>query len=275
MFSYIDPSVRERLEASGTWVRVDERGQAVDVDAASERTLNVLGPIPMPIDVAGKQVIFDWYAFVRQTQLAEAHSLANALTGSGDEALFSVLSPYMSVNSALVLGDLRASEGPLVRVHSNCLTGDVFGSKRCECGPQLARALELIAAHDGGGALVYMAGHEGRGIGLWAKAVTYLLQDAGQDTYQANRSLGLPDDSRDFSDAAALLLHLLGGDRPFRLLSNNPKKLADLNERGLTKITTEKHVAGVNPLNRRYLSAKRDWGHRLDEGDLDPDLERD
>ena len=88
-----------------------------------------------------------------------------------------------------------------MRVHSSCLTGDVFGSERCECGPQLHSAIQRIHADKDGGLLVYMAGHEGRGIGLWAKAATYLLQDAGEDTYQANRSLGLPDDSRDFSDS--------------------------------------------------------------------------
>ncbi len=271
MFAYIDPTVRERLIASGQWIQIDARGRPIAIDEApvSDLTLNVLGPIPMPIDVGEAQVVFDWYAFVRHTELAEAESLAEALTGRGDQALFSVLSPSMSVNSALVLGDLR--DTPLVRVHSNCLTGDVFGSKRCECGPQLERALGRIHADPAGGALVYMAGHEGRGIGLWAKAVTYLLQDAGQDTYQANRSIGLPDDCRDFSDAAAMLLYLLGGDRPFRLLSNNPKKLADLSARGLTKIETLKHVAGVNDLNRRYLSAKRDWGHDLTGEDLAPE----
>ncbi len=119
-----------------------------------------------------------------------------------------------------------------MRVHSSCLTGDVFGSVRCECGPQLEGALERITAEPGGGLLVYMAGHEGRGIGLWAKAATYLLQDAGEDTYQANRSLGLPDDSRDFTDAGALLHHFVG-DKPMRLLTNNPKKVQDLTRMGL------------------------------------------
>lgn len=274
MFAYIDPSAREELRAAKKLIRIDAHGRLVPVDGSSEDsdlTLNVLGPIPMPIQIGDEQVIFDWYPFVRHTELAQAESLASALTGRGDEALFSVLSPYMSVNSALVLGDPSAAELPLVRVHSNCLTGDVFGSKRCECGPQLESALARIHAHPEGGALIYMAGHEGRGIGLWAKAVTYLLQDAGQDTYQANRSLGLPDDSRDFSDAAAMLLYLLGGDRAFRLLSNNPKKLADLAARGLTKIESQKHVAGVNDMNRRYLAAKREWGHMLDAEDLGED----
>ena len=147
------------------------------------------------------------------------------------------------------------------------LTGDVFGSERCECGPQLAGALERITAESSGGLLVYMAGHEGRGIGLWAKAATYLLQDAGEDTYQANRSLGLPDDSRDFTDAAALLHHFVG-DEPMRLLTNNPKKVQDLATMGLTHITPMKHVIGVGDRNRRYLDAKRQWGHQLDEEDI-------
>ena len=119
-----------------------------------------------------------------------------------------------------------------------------------------------------------MSGHEGRGIGLWAKAATYLLQDAGEDTYQANRSLGLPDDSRDFSDAASLLKYFVDG-KPIRLLTNNPKKVDDLTEYGLADITRVKHVTGVSDSNRRYLSAKQDWGHELDAEDLKSDKSSD
>ena len=156
----------------------------------------------------------------------------------------------------------------MVRVHSNCLTGDVFGSQRCECGPQLSSAIARISEDPAGGYLVYMAGHEGRGIGLWAKAATYLLQDAGEDTYQANRSLGLPDDSRDFTDAGILLKYFIGNE-PFRLLTNNPKKINDLAELGLNKVTSVKHVIGVSDWNRRYLHAKRDWGHQLGDDDIE------
>jgi len=152
-------------------------------------------------------------------------------------------------------------------VHSSCLTGDVFGSERCECGPQLQSAVELISNDEQGGILIYMSGHEGRGIGLWAKAATYLLQDGGENTYQANRSLGLPDDSRDFGDAAALLKYFCG-DGPFRLLTNNPKKIEDLTMAGLTEITPVKHVFGVTESNRRYLAAKQDWGHKIDDDDI-------
>jgi GTP cyclohydrolase II len=271
MFSYIDPTIRSRLVEQGKLIRIDATGATLapdQVGSAPGATLNVLGPIPLPMDVGGKRETFQWYAFVRHTELAEANRIADALRGRGEQHLFSVLSNNMSVNSVLVMGDLRAADNPLVRVHSCCLTGDVFGSMRCECGPQLDRAFKRIEA-EGTGAVIYMSGHEGRGIGLWAKAITYMLQDAGEDTYQANRSLGLPDDSRDFGDAAAMLLHLRGGDKPIRLMSNNPKKHKDLRAGGLSHIQPEAHVTGVSAANQRYLKAKRGWGHLIDLKDIE------
>ena len=193
-------------------------------------------------------------------------ALAADLSARGGQHLFSHLVSPLAVNSVLVVGE--PSVNPLVRVHSNCLTGDVFGSERCECGPQLSSAIARISEDPAGGYLVYMAGHEGRGIGLWAKAATYLLQDAGEDTYQANRSLGLPDDSRDFTDAGILLKYFIGA-APFRLLTNNPKKINDLAELGLTEVKAVKHVIGVSDWNKRYLNAKRDWGHKLSDEDIE------
>jgi len=271
VFAYINPDIRQRLLDAGKLVRLDASGQLIpphEVSEDTDLTVNLVGPIPMPLCLNGTEVTFDWYAFVRHTELSKANELADVLRSRGDQHLFANLSSHMSVNSALVWGDLQASPRPLARVHSNCLTGDVFGSQRCECGPQLETALSRIHAH-GAGALIYMAGHEGRGIGLWAKAITYMLQDSGEDTYQANRSLGLPDDSRDFRDAAAVLLYLLGGDRPFTLLSNNPKKVEDLRARGLTNFDSDKLVVGVTPNNRRYLEAKRQWGHMIEGDDLE------
>jgi GTP cyclohydrolase II len=270
MFTYIDPTVRQRLIEQGSLRRIDADGAELDVssqDLPTSRALEILGPIPMPVALTGEDVVVQWYAFVRRTELAKVDELAAELRRQGGQRLFASLTSSMAVNSLLVIGDADAAERPLVRVHSNCLTGDVFGSKRCECGPQLAAAVDRIHREPGGGYLVYMAGHEGRGIGLWAKAATYLLQDAGENTYQANRTLGLPDDSRDFSDAASILKWALKG-RPVRLLTNNPKKIADLSEMGLPDITPVKHVVGVGEHNRRYLDAKRDWGHRIDDGDL-------
>ena len=269
MFTYLNPDVRERLIDQGKLVRIDAQGQLVDVRGEAvpgELAVNLLGPIPMPISLRSISATVKWYAAVRSTELSQVFSLASDLRARGGQHLFSHLVSPLAVNSVLVIGE--PTENPLVRVHSNCLTGDVFGSERCDCGPQLDAAIARISADPAGGYLVYMAGHEGRGIGLWAKAATYLLQDAGEDTYQANRSLGLPDDSRDFTDAAVLIKHFVGSE-PFRLLTNNPKKVTDLEGFGLSDITQEKHVSGVSEWNKRYLHAKQSWGHRLDDEDIE------
>ena len=268
MFTYIDPTVRERLTAQGNLFQIDRDGvrRAAGETAAGGHTISILGPIPLPLQLCELRFDVQWYACVRNTELGKIEELADDLRAQEGQRSFATLASYMAVNSVMVIGNPDDWDEPLVRVHSSCLTGDVFGSQRCECGPQMHMALERIAA-DGGGMLVYMAGHEGRGIGLWAKAATYLLQDAGENTYQANRSLGLPDDSRDFSDAASLLKYFLGG-RPFQLLTNNPKKVNDLSDYGVNGIKRVKHVAGVTDRNRGYLSAKQDWGHKLSEEDI-------
>ena len=268
MFTYLNPEVREKLIAQGRLVRINSEGELMDVkslDHPGELAINLLGPIPMPMAIGQFEVRVDWYAAVRSTELSQVENLASDLRERGGQHLFSHLVSPLAVNSVLVIG--KPTENPLVRVHSNCLTGDVFGSQRCDCGPQLAAAIKNIDEDPAGGYIVYMAGHEGRGIGLWAKAATYLLQDAGEDTYQANRSLGLPDDSRDFTDAAILLKHFVG-DESFRLMTNNPKKLDDLAKHGLSNFTSVKHVTGTGEWNRKYLKAKRGWGHNIEESDL-------
>ncbi len=274
MFTYLDPKIREQLVKQDKLLRIDSRGRrlsdAAGGDTESGAALNLLGPIPLPITrTTGQPIEAQWYVAVRSTELGQVEALASQLREAGGGPLFSMLATSMAVNSVLITGDQKNWSNPLVRVHSSCLTGDVFGSQRCECGPQLESALERISSDPAGGMLIYMAGHEGRGIGLWAKAATYLLQDEGQDTYQANQLLGLPDDSRDFTDAATLL-HYFVGNQGFRLMTNNPKKIDDLTACGLTDITPVKHLIGVNPRNQRYLQAKRKWGHRLDDSDLVP-----
>jgi GTP cyclohydrolase II len=160
---------------------------------------------------------------------------------------------------ALALGDwegalARSAAGgdpPLVRPHSECLTGDVFGSERCDCGPQLREAAERIAAT--GGFLLYLR-QEGRGIGLYAKLDAYALQDAGLDTYEANVALGRGEDERDYTAAAQMLL-ALGADR-IALLSNNPDKAAQLERLGVEvseRVPTAVHLSSANA---RYLTAK-------------------
>ncbi|GAB3060221.1 bifunctional 3,4-dihydroxy-2-butanone-4-phosphate synthase/GTP cyclohydrolase II [Micromonospora schwarzwaldensis] len=163
---------------------------------------------------------------------------------------------------ALVFGDLGDGRDVLVRVHSECLTGDVFGSLRCDCGPQLQAALARVA-QEGRGVVLYVRGHEGRGIGLLHKLQAYQLQDQGRDTVDANLDLGLPADARDYGTGAQILYDL--GVRSMRLLTNNPAKRAGLEGYGLTVTGREGLPVSSNPENVRYLRTKRDrMGHLLD-----------
>ncbi|MHA7178239.1 GTP cyclohydrolase II [Arthrobacter sp. Sr24] len=146
---------------------------------------------------------------------------------------------------------------PLVRLHSECLTGDVFGSYRCDCGEQLDHALEEI--HRRGGTLVYLRGHEGRGIGLANKIRAYSLQESGADTVEANEQLGLPVDARDYSAAAGILTAL--GLTRIALLSNNPLKEADLASRGIEVVAMVPAKIPARSENLRYLVTKRDRMH--------------
>lgn len=162
---------------------------------------------------------------------------------------------------ALVAGEMGAGEDVLVRVHSECLTGDVFGSLRCDCGPQLAAALETVAAA-GRGVVLYMRGHEGRGIGLLHKLQAYQLQDNGHDTVDANLELGLPADARDYGTGAQILSDL--GVRSMRLLTNNPAKRAGLEGYGLEILERVPLPVHATEDNLRYLLTKRDrMGHDL------------
>jgi 3,4-dihydroxy 2-butanone 4-phosphate synthase/GTP cyclohydrolase II len=169
----------------------------------------------------------------------------------------------------LVLGDIAASPDPLVRVHSECLTGDVFGSLRCDCGPQLQAALASVAAA-GRGAVLYLRGHEGRGIGLLHKLRAYRLQDNGSDTVDANLELGLPADGRDYGIGAAILADL--GVHGVRLLTNNPAKQTGLEAHGLRVSERVPMPVHATQENLTYLTTKRDrMGHVLpDLPELDP-----
>ncbi|MFI7193931.1 bifunctional 3,4-dihydroxy-2-butanone-4-phosphate synthase/GTP cyclohydrolase II [Nocardia nova] len=164
---------------------------------------------------------------------------------------------------ALVRGDLSIDAGDdvLVRVHSECLTGDVFGSLRCDCGPQLDAAMEMVAA-EGRGVVLYMRGHEGRGIGLMHKLQAYQLQDSGHDTVDANIELGLPADARDYGTGAQILVDL--GIKSMRLLTNNPAKRVGLDGYGLSITERVPMPVRANAENLRYLRTKRDrMGHDL------------
>ena len=171
----------------------------------------------------------------------------------------------MREHCALIIGRQSSDSVPLVRLHSECLTGDVLGSLKCDCGPQLHRALAAMAAEaarGGWGVLLYLR-QEGRGIGLINKLKAYRLQDQGFDTLEANRRLGLPEEARDFPVAARMLALL--GIRAVRLMTNNPRKVAELQAAGLAITERVPHAVPANPHNERYLAVKRDRaGHLLE-----------
>ena len=175
----------------------------------------------------------------------------------------SYTSPFDPQDSiALVMGDITASQPTLVRVHSECLTGDVFGSLRCDCRAQLEAALEYIAA-EGCGVVLYLR-QEGRGIGIHNKLRAYALQEQGFDTVEANEQLGFPADLRDYGVGAQILTDL--GLRRIRLMTNNPKKIIGLEGHGLEVVEQVPIQTKPTPFNRDYLSTKRSkLGHLLEE----------
>lgn len=286
MFSYIDPSIVDLLLHKKLLRHVDRQGcdMAAGVNgaasvngaagvngAADQPYLSILGPVPLPITLeGGEEARFQWHAFVRHSEYGLIREVAERIRADQTRDLVPLLSTYMQVSSILTHGDFADAEAPVVRVHSCCMTSDVFGSRRCECGPQL-RAAFRQAVEEGAGAVVYMSSHEGRGIGLWAKAVTYLLQDMGQDTYEANTALGLPEDSRDFADAA-VVLHALRPKRPaIRLLTNNPLKVADLQKGGIEIREVLPLVVGFTEHNLRYMKSKKSKGHDIPDSALTED----
>jgi 3,4-dihydroxy 2-butanone 4-phosphate synthase/GTP cyclohydrolase II len=173
---------------------------------------------------------------------------------------------------ALVKGEVAGADNTLVRVHSECLTGDVFGSMRCDCGVQLDAAMKLIS-EEGSGVIVYLRGHEGRGIGIGHKIRAYELQDEGADTVEANELQGLPVDSREYGIGAQILVDL--GVTTMRLITNNPAKYGGLDGFGLDITARVPSVTAPNPENIRYLKTKAEkMGHLLEglEGLGDPDV---
>ena len=166
-------------------------------------------------------------------------------------------------NIALVLGDVVDVDSPLVRVHSECLTGDLIGSLRCDCGSQFQTSLEMIG-EEGVGIFIYLRGHEGRGIGLGKKLRAYNLQDQGLDTVDANLEQGLPVDSRDYYFAAKILQDL--GVTKIRLLTNNPKKKSELEDEGIDIVLRVPLETAPTEENKRYLETKKTrLGHILND----------
>jgi 3,4-dihydroxy 2-butanone 4-phosphate synthase / GTP cyclohydrolase II len=207
--------------------------------------------------------IADLIAFRRRSEkLVERVATARVPLRYGEFSAVGYSSSYDNrEHVAFVFGDIGDGEDVLVRVHSECLTGDVFGSLRCDCGPQLDAALAAVA-REGRGVVLYVRGHEGRGIGLLHKLQAYQLQDLGADTLDANLELGLPADARDYGTGAQILVDL--GIHTMRLLSNNPAKRAGLEGYGLRIVGQVPLPVRANPENLRYLQTKRDrMGHVL------------
>eukprot|EP00238_Polyblepharides_amylifera_P005939 CAMPEP_0196593850 /NCGR_PEP_ID=MMETSP1081-20130531/76785_1 /TAXON_ID=36882 /ORGANISM="Pyramimonas amylifera, Strain CCMP720" /LENGTH=538 /DNA_ID=CAMNT_0041917959 /DNA_START=22 /DNA_END=1638 /DNA_ORIENTATION=+ len=209
----------------------------------------------------------------KSERLVERTAVARLPTEFGTFSVYSYLSKLDGIEHvALVMGDLAAAgpAGVLTRVHSECLTGDIFGSARCDCGPQLQESMRAIAA-EGSGVVVYLRGHEGRGIGLTHKLRAYNLQDQGRDTVQANQDLGLPVDSREYGVGAQILQDL--GVRSMRLMTNNPAKYQGLSGYGLEIVERIPLMTPINPDNRQYLETKRTkMGHFFTQEETAPSV---
>ena len=192
---------------------------------------------------------------------SEVKSDAELPTEYGNFRIRAFVGPDGKEHATLYTGKLaNADKPPLVRIHSECLTGDAFGSLKCDCGPQLEASLKRIQ-EEGNGALVYLK-QEGRGIGLFSKIQAYALQDQGHDTLDANLLLGLPADGRKYDVAAEMLKEL--GLTEIRLMTNNPLKIRGLMENGIVVRQRVQHQSGVGPRNMGYLSTKRHrMGHLL------------
>jgi len=168
---------------------------------------------------------------------------------------------YGNEHSLVYTGNLQDCDSPLIRIHSECLTGDAFGSMKCDCGPQLRAALKRIQI-EGVGAVVYLR-QEGRGIGLHSKIQAYALQDQGYDTLDANLALGLPADGRTYDIAAEMISKM--GVKRVRLMTNNPLKIRGLIDNGIEVEERVSHINGISPENKGYLKTKRKrMGHILE-----------
>lgn len=216
------------------------------IQTPEQADLCLVGPVKLPIQQEEVTATFQWYTWHQvdddvHTKEAVLDSLASANLAFGQQS------------SVLVYGDFAEEDDALIRMHSICHTGDIFGSRRCDCGYQLHQSMKMIVEH-GCGAIFYLADHEGRGIGLFSKSLAYLLQQEGYDTVEANHALGFEDDMRSYDQAIRILEELR--TKPVKLITNNPKKLAALQARGLA---ASEHIplwGGLTEENQSYLNTK-------------------
>lgn len=216
------------------------------IETAGKANLCLVGPAKLPVKQGDWEASFQWYTW---------HRLDDEVN-TKEEVLDSLVEEHLAFgqqSSVLVYGDFANCDDALVRMHSICHTGDIFGSKRCDCGYQLHQSMKMIVEH-GCGAIFYLANHEGRGIGLFAKTFSYLLQEQGYDTVEANHALGFEDDTRSYEEAIQVLEGLR--KKPVTLITNNPKKLKALQVHGLA---ANQHVplwGGLTEENQFYLNTK-------------------
>ncbi|PNQ80984.1 MULTISPECIES: GTP cyclohydrolase II [Paenibacillus] len=225
----------------------------------------LVGPIKLPVNLEGETVVFQWYCWLPVRDEEDRQDLLNATAETIVKRLSTLDLAEGQQSSVLVYGDLQQSENALVRMHSICHTGDIFGSKRCDCGFQLHQSMKMIVEH-GTGALFYLANHEGRGIGLFSKAMAYILQEEGMDTVEANHQLGFEDDTRNYADAISVLRHLR--QKPVTLITNNPKKMDALKKSGMNVAGRMPLWGDVSQYNERYLNTKVERSGHLRDSDL-------
>ncbi|MFB3167153.1 GTP cyclohydrolase II [Neobacillus sp. 179-C4.2 HS] len=215
----------------------------------------LVGPIKLPVNLYGETVEFKWYCWLNCNEVTEDFERIIDKLSSSNLA-------ELQQSSVLVYGNFEYAEDAIIRMHSICHTGDIFGSKRCDCGYQLKKSMKMIQEH-GTGALFYLANHEGRGIGLFSKAMAYVLQENGYDTVEANEGLGFVDDSRNYSDAIQVLKAIR--QKPVTLMTNNPKKLNALKEAGLQVSGRQPLWGDISEYNEKYLQTKINKSGHLEE----------
>ncbi|WP_449539249.1 GTP cyclohydrolase II [Ferdinandcohnia sp. Marseille-Q9671] len=222
---------------------LEEKIQFIERD---NKAIYLVGPIKLPVNLDGETVIFQWYCWLLCDEVTlDLNRIIDKLSSTN--------LAEMQQSSVLVYGDFENADEALIRMHSICHTGDIFGSKRCDCGYQLKQSMKIISDH-GAGALFYLANHEGRGIGLFSKAMAYILQENGLDTVEANIQLGFVDDARNYDDAIRVLKSLRS--KPVSLITNNPRKLSALQNSGLNVSERMPIWGDVSEFNKKYLKTK-------------------
>ncbi|MFC3787535.1 GTP cyclohydrolase II [Paenibacillus sp. GCM10012307] len=216
-----------------------------------DKSIYVSGPVALPVAIAGQVHNFKWYCwFVEEAISPEEPLIAFVRRHRLEER---------QVSSALVYGDFETQDQALVRIHSTCHTGDIFGSEKCDCGPQLKHAFERIV-EQGTGAIFYLANHEGRSIGLFAKNIAYKIQELGFDTVQANEIIGYGIDERRYEETFKVIRYLRSG--PIQLITNNPEKVEEARKAGIHVSDVLVNWVGGTIHNRNYMDVKiKKTGH--------------